>query len=1022
MKSLHDQCTVRDDVFDSSLRSTVLDLTDLVEDQINARDFFSKNYVTVGMQTLLQRAFDRFSRRSDQGTFLLTQAMGGGKTHNMVSLGLLAKHPELRETVLPGYIDPNLGRVNVAAFTGRESDAPLGIWGAIAEQIGKKEQFSDYYSPLSAPGQTAWVELLKGEPLLILLDELPPYFANARAVEIGNADLATVTTTALSNLLVAVGRPELENVCVVISDLTATYDEGSQQIGQALHNLENEASRSARHLEPVQQNTSEIYHILRKQIFSALPDEDDIRDVAKAYAQAVQDAKQMDVTDASPAEYARRLQDAYPFHFSIRDLYARFRENPGFQQTRDLIRLMRTVVARMYTSGMAEERALVHPYDVDLNHKDTLTQVANINPKLENAISHDIASEGTSVAEQLDANRNASDAQDAATLLLMASLANVPKGVRGLTRSEVISLLSRPGRDVTRIEKEVLRPLYTSAWYLHTDTDGRLLFKNVENINARLKTASESYSRETRLAELRNVLYNLFEPSVGDVYQEIALAAVDNISISSDRVTLVIKEPEPGHGVGDELQAFYDDLDYKNRVLFLTGQRGTFRHLLEKVARLKGIRHILEEMDAEKVSKNDPQYTAAQDLRDEIRLQLLSAARETFTTLLFPSRRRLREATFMMHFEGNQYNGEEQIRNTLSSKSKFTTAVEDDVFRQKCEQRLFTQQSMPWTEIKKRAAAYPHWPWHRPDALDRLKDRMVRQDQWREEKGGYVNKGPFAPPETDVRIQEIDRNPDTGELTLRLTPVHGDTIYYEIGAKATEASSRVERPQTFKTDALNLFFLCVDSTGEHDTGDPVWWENKITIQHGTFTDANGHKRVRLKAVPKVPIRYTTDGSNPRDAGGHYDGPIPVRSDMQVVQAVAESNGVASAVETFRVEANDDEAVSIDPAAPVQWKRSHQCGTTRETYDFLDRMDRWQAAAQGPRITADADAWAELAFDRSLTVDGDTLRDAVEYVHSLIDDSAVTLHVDALHFHEGQDLHEWVADVKTELTPDEIDQP
>src|SRR2546425_13155222 len=91
-----------------------------------------------------------------------------------------------------------------------------------------------YYSPLAAPGQTAWMNLLKGEPLLILLDELPPYFENARSKPIGNSDLAVVTTTALSNLLVAVGKNELANVCVVISDLKATYASGSGQITRAL--------------------------------------------------------------------------------------------------------------------------------------------------------------------------------------------------------------------------------------------------------------------------------------------------------------------------------------------------------------------------------------------------------------------------------------------------------------------------------------------------------------------------------------------------------------------------------------------------------------------------------------------------------------------------------------------------------------------------------------------------------------------------------------------------------------------
>jgi hypothetical protein len=86
--------------------------------------------------------------------------------------------------------------VRVVAFSGRESDAPLGIWGSIANQLGKKEQFADYYSPLSAPGQTAWVNLLKGEPLVIMLDELPPYFENAKSKRSATHDLSVVTATA----------------------------------------------------------------------------------------------------------------------------------------------------------------------------------------------------------------------------------------------------------------------------------------------------------------------------------------------------------------------------------------------------------------------------------------------------------------------------------------------------------------------------------------------------------------------------------------------------------------------------------------------------------------------------------------------------------------------------------------------------------------------------------------------------------------------------------------------------------
>jgi predicted AAA+ superfamily ATPase len=265
MKSLAQLCKPRQSVFDHNRRDVVLDLTDLAEDRIDPGEFFEENYFTVGMRHLLREAFLRFAGKSPQGVFVLSQAMGGGKTHNMIALGLLTKHPELRQAVMGDLYEPatDVGEVRVVAFTGRESDAPLGIWGAIAEQLGKRELFKDYYSPLAAPGQKAWVNLLQGKPLLILLDELPPYFENARSKPIGNSDLAVVSTTALSNLLVAVGKDELANVCVVISDLKAAYAGGSAQITHALDDLKNEVGRSATTLEPVGMNTDEIYHILR---------------------------------------------------------------------------------------------------------------------------------------------------------------------------------------------------------------------------------------------------------------------------------------------------------------------------------------------------------------------------------------------------------------------------------------------------------------------------------------------------------------------------------------------------------------------------------------------------------------------------------------------------------------------------------------------------------------------------------------------------------------------------------------
>ena len=282
MKTLKNVCTRATASSIRPVETPCSTLAIMTDGRIDPDEFFAENHITEGMRTLLTEAFRRLEGKSTQGVFRLTQAMGGGKTHNLLALGLLAKHPEHREEVMGEFYTPDdIGPVRVVAFSGRESDAPLGIWGAIAEQLGKKELFNDYYTPLAAPGQTAWVNLLQGEPLVIMLDELPPYFVNAASKSIGNSDLSVVTATALSNLLVAVNRDELRNVSLVVTELTGSYGAGGQQIINAMQDLEAETGRTAMNLEPVRMNTDEFYQILRKRIFETLPSEAEIEEVAQ---------------------------------------------------------------------------------------------------------------------------------------------------------------------------------------------------------------------------------------------------------------------------------------------------------------------------------------------------------------------------------------------------------------------------------------------------------------------------------------------------------------------------------------------------------------------------------------------------------------------------------------------------------------------------------------------------------------------------------------------------------------------
>ena len=1020
MKTLKNACKPRSSVFDAARRDTVLDLSDLVEDRIDASEFFAENYTTEGMKTLLTEAFRRLEGKSEQGVFKLTQAMGGGKTHNLLALGLLAKHANFRTPVMSSFYTPDskLGPVRVVAFSGRESDAPYGIWGAIAEQLGKRDLFKDYYTPLSAPGQSAWVNLLKGDPLVIMLDELPPYFVNAKAKAVGNSDLSIVTATALSNLLVALGKEELKNCVLVITDLTASYQAGTQQIVSALSDLQRETGRSAMDLEPVRMNTDEFYQILRKRIFAALPTKEGIAEIAQGYAKAIRDARQMDVTNASPEQFAQRIIEAYPFHPAIRDLYARFKENPGFQQTRGLIRLMRIVTARLWQQG-ADNRYLIAAHDVDLNDRETLTEINQVNPTLESAIAHDIASNGQAVAEIMNANLGGGDAGDVARLLLVSSLANIPGATRGLAIPEVIANLCAPGRDISKLKNEVIGRFLTGAWYLHTTGEGRLFFRNVQNLVARLKTTADAYLRDQSIRELKNQLSEMFNPDAAWCYQRlVVLPAIDELDITQERVTLVITEPH-AQGLHPDLKSYFEQLTFRNRICFLTGQRN-FDALLNSAKELKAINQIIGELIAEGTPDQDPQLIQARDLLDRIRTQFLSATRETFTTLHFPVSDRLMSADFLMEFTSNRYHGEEQVTKTLQAKQKYTDDIASDTFRQKTEQRLFTQKVMLWTEIKRRAAMNAAWQWHKADALDKLKDDCVHKDIWRE-NGAYVERGPFPLPDTSVKVQLLSRDPDSGYCKLRVTPINADTVFAEVGGKATSASQKLNG-RDYDTNALEVSFLAMDSGAKYNVGEPTPWRNTITLKSRVYQSGDD-KMLELRAAPPASIRYTTDGSEPRNFGGTYESPFIIPKGTRLVLAAAEKNGIVS--EVLRVDVDWSERPGerpIDREKSALWrpKDGFEFSTTHASYGFINRVKKFGADAGSVSIRVLGEQWAEFALEDSIRLDGTRVEQAVEYLRSFVAEGEVNVVAKFLAFPTGQQLLDYVEDVKAVLVRDDVE--
>jgi hypothetical protein len=1030
--TLPEACTPRASVFDPNIRDTVYNIDELTT--IDPERFFAENYLTDGMRTLLSEAFKRLEGQSENapGAILLSQSMGGGKTHSLIALGLLARNPRFRARVMAGFSPPGaLGAVRVVTFSGRKTNTPFGIWGEVAEQLNRREAFRDFYQPLRPPGDADWIELLRGQPVLLLLDELPPYFEAARATTVGATTLDVITTTALANLLVATTSGRLPNVCVVLTDLRGTaYGAGGAAINQALENLQHEADRVVLRIDPVRLNTSEIYQILRTRLFEQLPDADGIAAVADAYAHAVDDARRMDLTTASGPQLRAEILSSYPFHPGIRDLYARFRENPGYQQTRALIRIMRAVVSRLWQSDLARRRTLIGAEDLDLHRQELLSEVRQINASLDNAIAHDVASDGgTSVAEVID-GPNGRDAQDAAKLIFLSSLSQAVNPTLGLSRAEVVALLAAPGRDLSLLNGAIDR-LQAGAWYIHATSAGALLFKNVENLVAKQETYVQGMLREEQETELRQQLDTIFSPTLRTCYQLVhSLPALDQVSLTADRLALVIFRP--ADTALAEATEFFEHQQFKNRVIFLTGRANPYQQVLARAAALRAIRLILGELRSAHLREDEPQFQEALRIETDEQSRFYLACREAFQTLYYPTRDGLRAAELDPRYVAHTYEGEQQILVCLKDRYKFEEDTSTDGFRTRVENRLWPEgaREVLWSEVKRKAAQDPAWVFHHPRALDDLKDRCVQRDVWRE-GGGYVERGPFPQPPTAVTVRVQGRDDRTGETTLSIAPLHADQVYVSADGPATTASPRLESFTNYRTTAVRLSFLAVDSTGQHETGPAYPWTNQIAVKHRLYQDGD-RRMCELQAVPSGKICFTVDGSSPATSGQPYQAPFAVPPDCRLILARASADGVHSEVLTVNLPRPPGPGsaggpppvppVLVDPGRPATWKAPRRCDSTAETFQLLEQLVRHRAELAGYVLTtARGEHWVELRAAEELRMPAEKARAQADFLTDLIAGGSLSLDVDSLAFGRGQELLDLVAELRTELRPGEVRQ-
>jgi uncharacterized protein len=633
------------------------------------QEFFSRTYLTDGLNTLLQRAAKRLSGNGGDPVVELQTNFGGGKTHSMLALYHMAGINNAKD--LPGVdqllesegltVPKNVKRaVLVGTSRGPQdvivTDDGLKIrttWGEMAWQLGGKAGYdlvAECDQSGVAPGSNLLETLFKtNSPCLILIDEWVAYLRQIYKTD------GLPSGTFDANLTFVQSLTEAVKACpqaLLMASLPASQIEvGGDGGKEALDRLKQTFSRVESSWQPA--TLEESYEIVRRRLFKEVisdmaPHKDNtLKQFAKLYREN---------TDTFPSgcdteEYKRKMEKAYPIHPELFDqLYEIWGAIEKFQRTRGILRLMAQVIHQLWMD--TDNSVMIMPASVPISSPRVEPELVDyLSPNWRAIISSDI--DGTqSTPFQIDQKsphlNKVSATRRVARTLFLGSAPETGSKNPGLEDKQIYLGVVQPGEKPATFG-DALRHLSNAAKYLHGDL-GRYWYSVKPGLNRLAGEKADQIEEEmvsvTIDSHLTKYINSIADRGSFDTVH-CAPGSSTDISDEAGGVRAVVLSVKNAHESGKSNSSAYTEARdilmnrggaprvYRNTLVFIAADVKQLDNLRQAVRLALAWAGIVA--DTERLDLTQSDAARAKDKLNEASDTLATRLREAWCWLIYPS-------------------------------------------------------------------------------------------------------------------------------------------------------------------------------------------------------------------------------------------------------------------------------------------------------------------------------------------------------------------------------------------------